>query len=110
MVLTLRLSVVGTDVSCAKHGMASNSAATMDMGSRHHAATNGATGATKDEGSPDIPTAPECCRALASCAVNALGQPTELVALMPVRVDRPTDDTDSLQSRLVAPETPPPRV
>ena len=105
MLLTLRVSMVDAGVPCATHDMAATSAPGMDMSHQDHGAAN----ATTNKDSRDIPAQQECCRALASCATGLLARATEVVALLPARVDRPIDDSALLSSRIAPPDTPPPR-
>jgi hypothetical protein len=107
----VHLNVVRADVTCATHREHSAAPAghTAHHASHQHGAIAAAASTAKDA-SCETPSQPECCQALASCTVNAVATsevataqptPTYSVALARAIV--------TPASRLVAPDTPPPR-
>jgi hypothetical protein len=65
--LSIHLNFVGVDFTCAGHGSSGSPSHDAAMPT-HHAASHGAA-ATESE-SCEIPARQDCCRAMASCAIN----------------------------------------
>ena len=71
--LLLHLTLVGADLTCAKHGVHGaahvSQAGTSPHAGHHHGPPQPA-GADENDTSCEVPTLPACCQALASCGVS----------------------------------------
>jgi len=111
MLLLLHLTMGSSDFVCAKHGP--ESTMTMPAASAHMVHHQNTSHGPQDvEGSEggkrSIPQNP-CCSAMASCSVSVAATPTADSSPRRVRRVVPPSTSHYALSRVVAPETPPPR-
>jgi hypothetical protein len=66
--LSLHLNFVGLDVACADHHQSRVARESMASMQHHESAADGA--AVADQEPCEIPTQPDCCRAMTSCTVS----------------------------------------
>jgi hypothetical protein len=107
----VHLTLVGADLTCDKHGMATEhgSQSHTSPGADHHAPA-APDGPPTGDRSCDVPTLPACCQALASCGVSIVeersadsGDLSHLSAgVLPRADDTPTSWT-------LEPDPPPPK-
>jgi hypothetical protein len=107
--LLFHLTLVGADLTCAKHGVQGAAHADTSPHAEHHAPPRPAeTG--HDDTSCEVPTVPACCQALASCGLSLVGNPSaesgDLSHLAP-GVLSAADDTPT--SWTLEPDPPPPK-
>jgi hypothetical protein len=110
--LLFHLTVVGADLTCAKHGVHGAAQASQPDGSSHagHHAPSRPDAVGHDETPCEVPTLPACCQALASCGVSIAaerlaesGDLSHLVAgVLSGADDKPTSWT-------LEPDPPPPK-
>lgn len=110
MLLMAHLSLVGTDLACAKHGVAkAPDAHAAHSTARHHVSHSG-RGASQQQDDCETPATPDCCSAVTSCAPTiAIGEVTSVDQTPLVDASRPVGTATAPLSRVVAPETPPPK-
>lgn len=104
--LSLHLNFVGVDFACADHASGRATAHSVPAAA-HHVTDAHATPATDAE-SCEIPTQPDCCRAMASCAVNVALDEDAGSSSMPVARDALTGASSHAPRSLVTPPEPPP--
>ncbi len=107
MLLMLHLSLVAADNMCATHGASKAAPVASQGGHHHHGQPEPSHGSQKEN--CDTPVSPDCCSALTSCAPTLVLQSAEADELAVVRVSYSTERVESAESRVTAPEPPPPR-
>ncbi|HEY9228939.1 MAG TPA: hypothetical protein VIP11_19970 [Gemmatimonadaceae bacterium] len=108
--LMLQLSLLGADASCARHG--DHGRVRSQTGTQHdaHLMAPAQAAVANAEQPCETPTQPDCCRAMTSCAVNiAFGSGTRISSLPAAHEAIRPDAMRTPQSRITAPEPPPPR-
>jgi hypothetical protein len=109
--LLLHLTLLGADLTCAKHGVHGNAHAS-EPGTSPHADHHAAhpAGAGQKDASCEVPTLPACCQALASCGVSIAEQRSvEAGNLLHLAAAVLAGADDIPPSWSVAPDTPPPK-
>ena len=110
--LLLHLTLVGADLTCAKHGLADAQPVSQSETSSHqgHHAPAGPQGAGQGDTSCEVPTVPACCEALASCGVSIAGNPSaDAGDLSHVTAGVRAGAADAPTSWSLEPDPPPPK-
>lgn len=110
--LLLHLILVGTDLTCARHGVrGGEQVAQLDASSHvsHHAAAPSES-TSDDDSSCEVPTLPACCDALASCGVSiAADSPAATDDLLHLAAGILGAPDDAPGSWTLEPDPPPPK-
>jgi hypothetical protein len=110
--LLLHLTLVGADLTCAKHGVQGAAHASQPGTSPHadHHAPSQPAGPGQSDTTCEVPTLPACCQALASCGVSiAAEQSTESGDLSHLLAGALSGADDTPTSWTLEPEPPPPK-
>src|SRR4051794_1581532 len=105
----LHLSVAGSDLVCAKHGVAKAHPGNPSHSSGQHHSHQAKSGASQQQDDCETPATPDCCGAVTSCAPTfSPGAVIAVVEMSLVDIARPIGPATAPLLRVVAPETPPP--
>jgi hypothetical protein len=107
VLMMLRLTFVGADFACAQHGGQSGVAHASESQDPHAAHSTTETAATEQP--CELPALPECCTAMASCAVNLVLEGAEQTTSAFMREAVAVADSYAPRSRVTAPDPPPPK-
>ena len=106
--LTLHLTLVGSDSVCAKH---TGHSSEMLHGNQHAPQTVRGADQMGANGAPcETPVLPGCCHALTSCSTVSVGESSAPSRVIVERVPIPESANDLPLSEIIAPDPPPPRV
>jgi hypothetical protein len=105
----LHLVLVGTDLACASHGVASVAGKMAGMPD-HHAPVHPTGSHSEGRGDCHTPAVPDCCNAVSSWAPSNAPATVVATGVEPQAREALTPGPrDAWVSRVTAPETPPPR-
>jgi len=109
MLLMLHLSLVGSDMVCATHGAVKAHAGGAVHSAAHDHSDSSAVDASQQDDRETSP-APARCNGVMSCAPTiAIAAVTAVEDPSLVDAAHPAGPTTALLSRVIAPETPPPK-